>query len=274
MVDTVFDIKMPSQWNQVGRDKWKVLSGLIIIVAGLVRHRHECLLDSDINAKEYMPLPPLVSWTRTKNLRDTLIRAKLPPPAHRQGRDRGVGFRKCGKRTNCVLCQHSEPGVISQYTCPVTSKTVNISSNITCTDKGVYLLYCGKDNGLCNKVHPTYVGECGDGETSSFTHRLASHLGIFHSPVYHSHLKQNRQIATWAAIAIWNHFILYMKLFSIILFLIFHFKDFSLCITFYISYSMLYNPYILFYFIGYQFMQYIWYIPSFMYFIPCSFECM
>ena len=30
-------------------------------VAGLVRHRHKCLLDSDINAKEYMPLPPLVS---------------------------------------------------------------------------------------------------------------------------------------------------------------------------------------------------------------------
>ena len=128
------------------------------------------------------PSPPLVSYTRTKNLRDILIRAKLPPPAHRQGRDRVVGFRKCGKRTNCALCQHSEPGVISQYTCPSTSKTVTISSNITCTDKGVYLLYCGKDNGLCSKVHPTYVGECGDGETSSFTHRLASHLGSATQP--------------------------------------------------------------------------------------------
>ena len=57
-------------------------------VAGKIRHRHQCLLDSDINAKEYMPLPPMLSFTRTKNLRDILVRAKLPPPLQRQTRGR------------------------------------------------------------------------------------------------------------------------------------------------------------------------------------------
>jgi hypothetical protein len=152
-------------------------------VAGMVKHRHQCLLDSDINAKEYMPLPPMVSYTRTKNLRDILIRAKLPPPAQRQG-TRGVvgGFRKCNKRANCALCQHSEPGIISSYTCPVSNKTVRISTPITCTDKGVYLAFCKKDTGQCSQVAPTYVGECGDGENSSFTHRFSTHFGSATQP--------------------------------------------------------------------------------------------
>ena len=42
-------------------------------VAGMVRHRHQCLLDSDIKARDYMPLPPMVSFSRTKNLRDILV---------------------------------------------------------------------------------------------------------------------------------------------------------------------------------------------------------
>ena len=68
----------------------------------------------------------------------------------------------------------SEPGVISSYTCPVTRETVEITSPITCQDKGVYLLMCEKDTRECNKVFPTYVGERGDWESNSFTHRSAT----------------------------------------------------------------------------------------------------
>ena len=146
-------------------------------ISELIKHRHQCLLDNDVTAKDYMPLPPMLSFTRTKNLRDILIRAKLPPPQHRTGRTRPVGFKKCGRRGNCALCCHSEPGVISSYTCPITDQTVEISTPITCTDEGVYLLFCAKDNGECRRVVPTYVGECGDGVTSSFTHRFATHMG-------------------------------------------------------------------------------------------------
>ena len=107
----------------------------------------------------------MLSFTRTKNLRDILIRAQLPPPSHRQSsRNKTEGFKKCN------------------YTCPVTNKTVNISTPITCTDKGVYLAFCRKDNGQCSQVAPTYVGECGEGENSSFTHRFSAHLGSATQP--------------------------------------------------------------------------------------------
>ena len=135
-----------------------------------------------LSFKEYMPLPPMLSFTRTKNLSDLLIRAKLPPPVHRQRRNKPPGFRRCGKRSNCSLCQHSGPGVTSSYTCPVTNETVKITAPSTCTDQGVYLALCKKDCGRCSQLAPIYVGECGDGEHSSFTHRFASHLGSSTQP--------------------------------------------------------------------------------------------
>ena len=65
---------------------------------------------------------------------------------------------------------------------PVTSQTVDITTSINCKDKGVYLLLCEKDTGQCGKVSPTYVGECGDGDNSSFTHRFATHMGSATQP--------------------------------------------------------------------------------------------
>ena len=32
-------------------------------ITSLIRHHHQCLLDSDINAQQYMPLPPMVLFT-------------------------------------------------------------------------------------------------------------------------------------------------------------------------------------------------------------------
>ena len=49
-----------------------------------------------------------------------------------------------------------------------------MTSPITCQDKVVYLLMCEKDTGECNKVFPTYVCECGAGESNFFTHRSAT----------------------------------------------------------------------------------------------------
>ena len=75
------------------------------------------------------------------------------------------------------MCSFIGSGPIKSYTCPATGEKVEISSSITCTDQGVYLLACKKETGLCVGVAPTYVGECGDGAQSSFTHRLAGHVG-------------------------------------------------------------------------------------------------
>ena len=86
-----------------------------------------------------------------------------------------VGFKPCNRQANCTLCRHS-PGPLSSYTCPFSGTKVRISRNITCTDVGIYLLLCKKKSGSCSTLHPTYIGECGDGYNSSFTHRLAGYL--------------------------------------------------------------------------------------------------
>ena len=146
-------------------------------VTGILRKRHRALLARDVDAQEYFPEPPLVTFTRTKNIRDLIFRAQVPKLLRRGGLRplRPPGFFKCGRRANCTLCLHSEN--TTSYTCPVTGATANISQHITCQSAGVYLVLCRKNTGLCARVKPTYVGICGEGENSSFTHRLGGHLG-------------------------------------------------------------------------------------------------
>ena len=145
-------------------------------IASILRKRHKALLSRDVDAREYFPEPPLVTYTRTKNLRDLVFRAQVPKILRRGLRPaRPPGFFKCGKRSNCALCLHSKNA--TTYTCPFTGATARITQHITCQSTGVYLVMCKKNSGPCARLAPTYVGICGEGETSSFTHRLAGHLG-------------------------------------------------------------------------------------------------
>ena len=144
-------------------------------VAAILRRRHRALLARDVDAREYLPEPPLVTYTRTKNIRDLVFRAQVPRIQRRNLRGRPPGFYRCGRRSNCALCQHSENA--TSYTCPVTGATATISQHITCQSAGVYLLFCRKNTGVCARLAPTYVGICGEGEHSTFTSRLGQHLG-------------------------------------------------------------------------------------------------
>ena len=144
-------------------------------MAAILRKRHQALLARDVDAREYLPEPPLVTYTRTKNIRDLIFRAQVPRAQRRSLRGRPPGFYRCGRRSNCALCQHSENA--TSYTCPVTGATCTINQHITCQSAGVYLLFCRKDTGVCTRLAPTYVGICGEGEHSTFTSRLGQHLG-------------------------------------------------------------------------------------------------
>ena len=125
----------------------------------------------------YFPEPPLVTYTRTKNIRDLIFRAQVPKILRRGGlrAPRPPGFFKCGRRSNCALCLHSENA--TSYTCPVTGQKATITQHITCQSAGVYMVFCKKNTGICARVKPTYIGMCGEGESSSFTHRLGGHMG-------------------------------------------------------------------------------------------------
>jgi hypothetical protein len=148
-------------------------------ISSILHRRHRALLSNDRDAQEYFELPPMVTYTRTKNLRDLLIRAQVP--ALRRPLRRAAGFHKCGRRVNCAMCLHSEN--TAAFTCPYTGVTVSITQHITCQSAGVYLVKCVKDTGDCARLCPTYIGITGGGETSrTFTKRTGEHLGSAMQP--------------------------------------------------------------------------------------------
>ena len=100
-------------------------------ISSILKQRHRALLYNDVEARQYMLEPPLVMYTRTKNLRDILFRAKVPRRIQRGGnRTRPHGFYKCQKRTNCVLCLHSSNS--TPFVCPITGNTAQINQHIMC----------------------------------------------------------------------------------------------------------------------------------------------
>ena len=89
-------------------------------VSHILRHRWKCLISRDHSAKSYMPQPPRVSYTRTSSLRDTLVRAKVPPQSSRCRRQAAKGFKKCGQRSDCSVCVHSSN--CTSHTCNSTGE--------------------------------------------------------------------------------------------------------------------------------------------------------
>ena len=122
----------------------------------------------------------MVTYTRAKNIRELVFRAKVPGPQRRPLRPRPHGFYKCRRRSNCALCLHSENA--TSYTCPFTRQMVKIDQHISCQGAGVYMVFCRKTTGPCAALSPTYIGITGEGEDSSFTHRFAQHLGSATNP--------------------------------------------------------------------------------------------
>ena len=55
-------------------------------ISQILRHRWQCLVDRDQKAKQYMPKPPRVGYSRTESLRDIMVRSKVPPTAYKQNR--------------------------------------------------------------------------------------------------------------------------------------------------------------------------------------------
>ena len=94
----------------------------------------------------------LVSYKRHKNLRDMLVRAKLPP---KRGPCRAInGLKSCGEVCRlCAFCQH---GLTKKHTCKHTGKSFEIRAPMNCKTSGVvYGITCTK----CPDF--VYIGETG-----------------------------------------------------------------------------------------------------------------
>ena len=126
-------------------------------ISPIIRKHFDVMLQEPY-LKEVFGRTPIVTFNRPKNLREILIRAKLPAKSIQktETRNRKPGFRHCGKRGDCAICPRS----IETYMHKATATGVEymIASPVTCRDRFViYTITCIKDEGPCKKYPIQYV---------------------------------------------------------------------------------------------------------------------
>ena len=110
------------------------------------------MTDESPRLKRCFQKPSVVAYKRAKNLRDILIRAKIPK--NKSSRRIIDGFKNCGEL--CNMCPFSPSGTTKTHTCNQTKTTYKINSPINCKTSGVvYRITCKK----CLKF--VYIGETG-----------------------------------------------------------------------------------------------------------------
>ena len=128
-----YDPRLPSA-NQIVKKHWRVMT-------------------QDPVLREIFPLPPLIAYRRQKNVREFVIRAKVPPPVTRQKRN-VPGMKKC------VNCPYIQTGSI--VTATHTNFSVNINAPVDCNTRDViYCITCSK-----HKCRLQYIGKT-DGQAKT-----------------------------------------------------------------------------------------------------------
>ena len=101
-------------------------------------------------AKEVFPLPPMVAYKRPKNIREKLIRSKVPPERNLRPKRKQPGCKKCNKCNICpyIKCcknvKSTATGFNSEIMQEVGCQTKNIIYCITCKEcKKQYIVKLG-----------------------------------------------------------------------------------------------------------------------------------
>ena len=110
-------------------------------ISNIVKKHWTVLTDDYPEMKNCFPKPSTIAYKRHKNIKDLLIRAKLPP---KRGPTRKInGFRNCGEL--CKMCTYTSRTTIRTHTSKYTKKTYDINSPINCKTCGViYKISCDK----------------------------------------------------------------------------------------------------------------------------------
>ena len=121
-------------------------------ISKIVQKHWSVMTDDSPELMKCFERPSVVSYNRHKNLRDMLVRAKLPPK--RASRRTVNGYKACGEL--CKLCSFSPSGTITKHKCNYTGLSYDINSPINCKTQGViYRITCNK----CPLF--VYIGETG-----------------------------------------------------------------------------------------------------------------
>lgn len=110
--------------------------------------KHWRVMVEDPQLKEAFPLPPLVAYRRPQNLKEKLIRAKLPP-AYTRPKRKTPGMSKC--KFSCQTCPYVNPGKHIKANGSSYNHEIECSANCKTSN----IVYCLS----CSKCKEQYVGE-------------------------------------------------------------------------------------------------------------------
>ena len=138
-----------------------------------IQQKHWRSMAQDPYLKKVFPEAPLVAYRRQRNLREILIRAKLPPPNQMRNQRQVKGMKRCQK--NCLICPYIKEGRdISEK-----EFTWKINQRISCQSNNlVYMIICTKEN--CQhkfKIQQKYIGET----ERKLKDRICEHIGYINT---------------------------------------------------------------------------------------------
>ena len=115
---------------------------------GIMKKHWRSMVGGDPYLKEVFPLPPLVAYKRPPNIKNKLIRSKIPTSTNQRPHRIIPGMSKCN---NCAICPFVQTGKSVRAT--ATNFTVDINRPVNCQSKNI--IYCV----FCDKCSVQYVGE-------------------------------------------------------------------------------------------------------------------
>ena len=122
------------------------------------------MISQDNHLKEVFPNPPLVAFKRQQNIKEKVIRARVPKIVSNYPQRKKNGMKKCAKIT-CASCPYIKSGSKIQGK----HFTWKLTKEFNCRSKNViYMVECKKD-----KCKQRYIGET----ERLFKDRINEHIG-------------------------------------------------------------------------------------------------
>ena len=132
------------------------------LISPITNKHWRSMIVQDEYLKQVFKEPPLTAYKRQKNIKDSIIRAKVSMEPNKRPKRKNPGMKKCGKW--CTACPFVKEGTSVQID---NKNKWKINQNVNCsTTNIVYLIECIK----CKE---RYVGE----SERSLKCRLADHRG-------------------------------------------------------------------------------------------------
>ena len=133
----------------------------------LAKH-YRSMISQDSHLKQCFPKPPLTAYKRQSNIRNFLIKSKIPPPPELYPKRNLRGMKRCSK--SCSTCPYIKEGDEIKVNHQSSWK---IMKRVTCESYNIiYILDCEN----CGKK---YIGST----TRQLKHRVAEHKGYISNQV-------------------------------------------------------------------------------------------